>query len=115
MKVLFSREFGIDKKLLERAGVFDALIDGDRGTDKTVVEIKLTSNNQCVHGLEVQIEEYAKSEGTKNKIFVLVDTGDGSFRIKDVLKKHKEMLERGENPADVIVIDAKPKASASMY
>ena len=33
-----------------------------RGEDKTVIEIKLTSNNDCLHGFEVQIEEYAKSE-----------------------------------------------------
>ena len=86
-----------------------------RGTDKTVVEIKLTSNQQCVHGLEVQIEQYALAEGTDNKVFVLVDTGVGSFRIEDVYRKHKEMIERGEHPADIIVIDAKPKASASAF
>lgn len=86
-----------------------------RGTDKTVVEIKLTSNQQCVHGLEVQIEQYALAEGTNNKVFVLVDTGIGSFRIEDVYKKHKEMVERGEHPADIVVIDAKPKTSASVY
>ena len=86
-----------------------------RGTDKTVVEIKLTSNQQCVHGLEVQIEQYALAEGTNNKVFVLVDTGIGSFRIEDVYKKHKDMVERGEHPADIVVIDAKPKTSASVY
>jgi len=26
-----------------------------RGEDKTVIEIKLTSNNDCLHGFEVQI------------------------------------------------------------
>ena len=35
-----------------------------RGNDKTVVEIKLSSNADYIHGYEEQIEEYAKAEGT---------------------------------------------------
>ena len=38
-----------------------------RGGDKTVIEIKLTSNKDCLHGFEVQIEEYAKSEETEDR------------------------------------------------
>lgn len=86
-----------------------------RGCDKTVVEIKLTSNPDCVHGLEVQIEEYAKAENTDKKIFVLVNTGQNESRVASVLKKHTEMLEAGLNPAKVIVIDAKVKNSASTH
>ena len=84
-----------------------------RGCDKTVIEIKLTSNPDCVHGLEVQIEEYAKAENTDNKLFVLVNTGQNENRINSVLKKHEEMLAAGLNPAKVLVIDAKRKNSAS--
>lgn len=86
-----------------------------RGIDKTVIELKLTSNRECVHGLEVQIEEYAKAEGTNNKIFVIVDTGSNSYRVKEVQCKSKEMLAAGLSPATVIVIDAVPKKSASKY
>lgn len=86
-----------------------------RGCDKTVIEIKLTSNPDCVHGLEVQIEEYAKSENTDKKVFVLVNTGQNENRVAAILKKHQEMLESGLNPAKVIVIDAKLKDSASTY
>lgn len=86
-----------------------------RGSDKTVVEVKLTSNAECVHGLEVQIEEYAKAESTENKLFVLVDTGKNSYRVKAVREKHAEMLRAGLNPAEVFVINAVPKDSASKY
>lgn len=86
-----------------------------RGSDKTVVEIKLTSNPDCVHGLEVQIEEYAKAENTDKKIFVLVNTGQNESRVASVLKKHEEMLESGMNPAKVVVIDAKVKNAASTH
>lgn len=86
-----------------------------RGADKTVIEIKLTSNQDCVHGYAVQIEEYAKAENTENKIFVLVDNGVDSGRIKSVTIKREEMIKEGKHPADLIVIDAKPKKSASTY
>lgn len=86
-----------------------------RGTDKTVIEIKLTSNRECVHGLEVQIEEYAKVENTENKILLLVNTGVNEERVQAVMDKRDELLKAGKNPAEVIVIDAREKASASKY
>ena len=86
-----------------------------RGSDKTVIEVKLTSNNQCVHGLEVQIEEYAKAEATDKKVFVLVNTGQGENQVEAVKKKREEMLSEGKNPAEVVVIDARLKKAASTH
>ncbi|XTR38726.1 hypothetical protein ACQQ2T_04925 [Paraclostridium tenue] len=43
--------------------------------NKTLVEIKLTTNNQLVHGLEVQIQEYSKAEETHNLIYLVIDNG----------------------------------------
>lgn len=86
-----------------------------RGVDKTVVEVKLTSNQDCEHGLEVQIEEYAKAEDTDKKIFVLIDTGSCSYRVDSVYRKHTEMLSKGLSPATIVVVDAVPKNSASKY
>ena len=86
-----------------------------RGMDKTVVEVKLSSNVQCVHGLEVQIEEYAKTENTNNKIFVLVYVGIGKQRIELVKTKWNQLSAAGKNPAEIIEIDAVEKKSASIY
>lgn len=86
-----------------------------RGEDKTVIEIKLTSNKDCVHGFEVQIEEYAKSEETDNKIFLIVDNGRSSYRIQQVMESYEKRIKAGENPATIVVIDAKPKESASKH
>jgi hypothetical protein len=86
-----------------------------RGLDKTVIEIKLTTNSQVLHGFEVQIEEYAKSEGTQNKIFMLVDNGGSSICIDKVYESYEMRKLNKENPATIIVIDAKPKASASKF
>lgn len=86
-----------------------------RGNDKTVIEVKLTSNSRCVHGLQVQIEEYAKAEQTNNKIFVLIDNGKNSQRVQSVLKAREQMISEGKSPATIFNIDANPKASASTY
>lgn len=86
-----------------------------RGTDKTVIEVKLTSNQQCVHGITTQIEEYAKSENTDNKIFIVVDTEKDSYRVQSVCDAYEKMKAEGKTPAHLIVIDTVPKKSASQY
>lgn len=85
-----------------------------RGNDKTVIEIKLTSNQDTAHGFEVQIEEYAKSEKTNKKVFLMVENGHRK-RAEKILCLYDEKKKKGENPAKVILIDAVAKKSASIY
>ena len=86
-----------------------------KGNDKTVIEIKLTTNDQTIHGFEVQIEEYAKSEKTDKKIFMMIDNGGPEKRVTEVYKIYEERKNKNENPAEIVLIDAKPKESASKY
>lgn len=86
-----------------------------RGLDKTIVEIKLTSNPNVVHGFQVQVEEYAKAEKTENKIFLIIDNGGPKTRIEEVLKIYELKKATMKNIPEVIIIDAKPKESASKY
>ena len=85
-----------------------------RGNDKTVIEIKLTSNQDTIHGFETQIEEYAKAENTNKKVFLMIDNGH-KIRAGKVMKLYKEKNESGKNPATVICVNAEPKKSASKY
>lgn len=107
--LMYCKKFNWDISPEEDSGRGPVDFKISRGTDKTVIEIKLTSNAECVHGLEVQIEEYAKSEATNNKLFILVNTGQNERRVNTILKKHEEMLNAGLNPARVVIIDAKEK------
>lgn len=86
-----------------------------RGHDKTVIEVKLTSNPQYMHGFKVQIEEYAKAEGTTNRIYVLVDNVENSKRVDEVKQERDLALKQELNPPNLIIIDSKPKKSASKY
>ena len=83
-----------------------------RGNDKTVVEIKLSSNDDYMHGYEKQIEDYARAEGTDQRIFVYVQVGN-SIRDSRIQKRHQERVENGENPPILFMIDSQKKTSAS--
>lgn len=83
-----------------------------RGMDKTVVEIKLSSNDDYMHGYEEQIEKYAKAEGTRKRIFVYVKVGN-PIRDNKIEQRHKERTESGENPPFLFIIDSQKQSSAS--
>ena len=83
-----------------------------RGVDKTVVEIKLSSNKDYLHGYEQQIEDYAAAEETTNRIFVYVQVGNPE-RDSKILKRHHERVENNENPPFLFIIDSQRKQSAS--
>lgn len=83
-----------------------------RGKDKTVVELKLSSNADYLHGYEEQIERYAKSEKTDNMIYVLVDTGN-PIRVKKLIALNEEDINKGKKVPEVIIIDSTKQVSAS--
>lgn len=85
------------------------------GLDKTIVEIKLTTNSNVVHGFETQIEEYAKAEKTENRIFLLIDNGGPHIRVETVQEIYNERKQKKQSVPELIIVDALPKASASHY
>ena len=85
-----------------------------RGNDKTVIELKLSSNNQYMHGYTDQIRQYAKSENTSNMIYVLVDIGHPR-KVRKLEEKAFEDSYSDEIVPILYVIDATEQVSASMY
>ena len=83
-----------------------------KGDDKTVIEVKLSTNDQYIHGYEKQIEDYAKAEGTSQRIYVFIDVGNPG-RLQTIREKHRKRVENGENPPSLIAIDSNKKVSAS--
>lgn len=85
-----------------------------RGNDKTVVETKLTTSSQYMHGYEVQVDEYAKSEKTDKKIYVLIDLGNPQ-KIKKITTEHQKNLNSHKRCPELVIIDATEKKPASVY
>lgn len=83
-----------------------------KGNDKTVIELKLSSNQDYMHGYEDQVEKYAKAERTDHMLYVLVDVGN-PVRINKLLKQHEQDIVEGKRVPNVIIIDSKEQKSAS--
>ena len=83
-----------------------------RGQDKTLIEVKLSSNSQYLHGYEVQVEEYGKAENTDKLVYVLVDIGN-PLKVKKLKELHEQNIGQGKKVPELIIIDSTPKESAS--
>lgn len=83
-----------------------------RGNDKTIIEVKLSSNKDYLNGYLKQIEEYAKAENTNKRIYLYIKVGNPKrdILICDLYEKSKE--ER-KNPPLLYIIDSTPQLSAS--
>ena len=53
-----------------------------------MVEVKLSSNSQYLHGYEIQVEEYALAEHALYRIYVMLDLGNPG-KVKKLLDKHE--------------------------
>lgn len=84
------------------------------GNDKTIIEIKLSSNPKYMHGYEKQIEEYARAEGCSQRIYVYIKNEDHPQRDTKIEQKYKDELRKGNNPPELFIIDAREKKSASI-
>ncbi len=105
---LGAKTYLVDKNLDKgNLGVGQEDFKISRGNDKTVIEVKLTSDPNCRHGFEKQLPRYGEAEHTDNMIFCLVDLGDPK-----VIEEIKGL--QGENTLTLVVIDATPKKSASV-
>lgn len=94
-------DHNLDMNCEPNNGVGQEDIKISRGKDRTVIEVKLSSNPDCRHGYEAQLPRYAQAEHTKNMIFVLVRVDDKEYNF--------------ETNADIefIEINALPQNSAS--
>ncbi|RYG37365.1 hypothetical protein EON81_06900 [bacterium] len=78
---------------------------------RILVEIKLSTNSQAVHGVKTQLPKYSAAEETALGIFLFVDVGKAGKKWKNIAE-----LVNLHQPAGVVeaqYVDAIPKASAS--
>lgn len=84
---------------------------------KVVVEVKLTSNQDLSHGLEVQVEEYARAEQTDQRVYLVIDVDKTGAAAR--LERFRELVEEfrtsGRSIPVVMHADGRRKASASEY
>ena len=79
--------------------------------DKVIVEVKLTSNRQLIHGMKTQILEYAKAEKTDQLVYLVIDDSKDEEKIKKLYEEYNKI----ENKIELIIINTEIKKSASIY
>lgn len=83
---------------------------------RVLVEAKLTSNKQLLHGFETQIGEYQFAEKTRTSVYLVVEVDRGSpgavKRLRDLITVRSK---KGDRIPMVIFVDGRRKASASKY
>jgi len=79
---------------------------------RVLVEMKRSSGT-VVHGYEKQLEIYKDASRTNFGIFVVMDFGGLGQKLSKIKKLRKERLDRGEPASEIVVINARKKASAS--
>ena len=78
--------------------------------NKTIVEVKKSSNPQLSHCYEVQIPIYMKQEEVEKAIYLFIDLGDHDIRVKNF---KNEMNKYKNTKIELIEIDGRKKESAS--
>lgn len=80
---------------------------------KVTVEMKKSTHNRLLHGYETQLGQYNQAERTTESIFLIIRVTDDHNKIESVLRAREAALKRGEEAPEVVIVDARPQASAS--
>lgn len=79
---------------------------------KVIVELKRSSGS-VVHGYEQQLERYKKASQTNYAVFVVIDYGHNSQKIRQIHQLQEQAILQGHRTSEIFIIDAKKKPSAS--
>ncbi|MDA5695221.1 hypothetical protein MMY88_12580 [Acinetobacter baumannii] len=80
---------------------------------KVIVEIKLSTNPNVIHGYEKQLEIYKTAEQSEEGIFILIDIGGLREKFKRLQEVRREFVTSYNKASQIVLIDGNPKLSAS--
>lgn len=81
-------------------------------SNKVLVELKLSKNTHLDQCLQKQIPIYMKQEGTDSAIYLLINVGNDE-RVEAFRRRYNELSPDVRRKIRLVVVDAKPKESAS--
>jgi hypothetical protein len=80
---------------------------------KVNVEVKYSSNRKLVDGFTTQLGIYDKAEQTQHSVYLVIRTTESTTAIDTILELRSKELREGKKVPDIIVVDGRPKPSAS--
>ena len=84
-----------------------------RGTEKVLVEVKLTTNKQLIHGLETQLPIYMTQECSQRGIFLVFDVAKTDHARKKLMSIYSKLPKETKDRIRLVIVDATLKLSAS--
>jgi hypothetical protein len=84
-------------------------------TSRVIVEVKLSTNPNVLHGFQVQTPEYSKAEQAAHSLLLVIDVGGSLQRLEDLRELVKNAKATNRKVPDVIFVDGTRKVSASKY
>ncbi len=80
---------------------------------RVLAEIKLSSNQQVVHGYRKQLPTYEQSEKTKRSAYIVIRVSGSQVRINKLQKLRDKAVSNGRKVPELVFIDGRLKPSAS--
>jgi hypothetical protein len=80
---------------------------------KVLVEIKLSTNPNLVHGYKTQLETYKRAESTMRAFYIVIDVGRMGKKDRHLMKVRNETSSKGEPLSELLFVDGTLKAPAS--
>ncbi len=80
---------------------------------RILVEVKKSNNPALLHGFEIQLPAYEKSEATQESVYLILRVTEGDSAIIDLLALRKKQIKEGKKVPEIVVIDAREMPSAS--
>jgi hypothetical protein len=80
---------------------------------RILVEVKLSTNSKVIHGYEKQLESYKQAESPLHAIYLVVDVGGMGKKEEKLRAMKRERAAQHLPVSDIVIVDGKPKPSAS--
>jgi hypothetical protein len=95
------------------AGVGPVDFKFSKGKAKVTVEVKLTSNQNLVHGFTEQLPAYSRAERTNRSLLLVVRNGDHGARLRALQKAVSDAASGAAAVPTVVIVDGRKQESAS--
>lgn len=82
-------------------------------TGGVALEVKLSSNSHLVSGFKKQLPIYADVERCSHAVYLIIRVTEQSKQIEEILDLVKKKEELKEQTPEVVIVDARPKPTAS--
>jgi len=80
---------------------------------RILAEVKLSTNSKLGAGFEAQVAAYEAAESSYHSFYVVLRVDDSEAKIRRLIMVYNQATEKAQRCPELVIIDARPQASAS--